>query len=456
MFLFTRYTNSQSYHLSNGRIVCVYFYKIHHNSMLCLKDFNLQKRNNIYRYMGKIKLFYNDKGMEPMRYNFDQIIDRKNTNSIKYDFTEKHGKPIDILPLWIADMDFRVPEQVIDALTKSNAHGIFGYSDTRGEYVETLKTWFNDNLDWKIKDEWLVKTPGVVFALCTAIQALTNEGDAVLIQRPVYYPFSSSIEKNNRKLINNPLIYKNGRYSIDYADFEEKIIANKIKLFILCNPHNPVGRVWTKEELTTIGDICVKHQVKIISDEIHSAFTYPNHRHLVLASLKPEFNNITLTCTSPSKTFNIAGLQVSNIFIANPNIRERFVQVMERNGYSELNSLGIIACQAAYKYGSAWLNQLKTYLKGNLDFTRDFLAKHLPQIKLVEPEGTYLLWLDFSALNLSDEELEDLIVNKAKLWLASGEIFGEEGKQFERINISCPRQTLKTALIRLKKAIKSI
>lgn len=391
-----------------------------------------------------------------MHYNFDQIIDRKNTNSIKYDFTREHGKPMDILPLWIADMDFRVPDQVIEALTKSNAHGIFGYSDTKGEYITTLKTWFSSTLNWNIEDEWLVKTPGVVFAICTAIQALTREGDAVLIQRPVYYPFSNAIEKNNRRLINNPLVYQDGKYSIDFADFEQKIIQNNVRLFIFCSPHNPVGRVWTKEELTKIGDICIKHQVKIISDEIHSAFTYPNHRHYVLASLKPEFNEITITCTSPSKTFNLAGLQVSNIFIGNSDIRNKFVQVMERNGYSELNSLGIIACQAAYKYGIEWLKQLKSYLKENLDFTRDFLSTHLPQVKLIEPEGTYLLWLDFSALNLSDEQLENIIVNEAKLWLASGEIFGDEGRQFERINISCPRQTLETALLRLKNAIESI
>ena len=391
-----------------------------------------------------------------MPYNFDQVIDRQNTNSIKYDFAAQYGKPADILPLWIADMDFRVPTQVVDALTNSNSHGIFGYSDTRGEYIETLKKWFAETLDWQINDEWLVKTPGVVFALCTAIQALTKEGDAILIQRPVYYPFSSIIEKNNRKLINNPLIFKDGKYRIDFEDFEQKIIDNKVKLFIFCSPHNPVGRVWTKEELIRLGDICVKHNVFIAADEIHSAFTYPSYRHFVLASLKPEFADISITCTSPSKTFNLAGLQVSNIFISNPAIRERFVQVMERNGYCELNSLGIIACQAAYQYGGEWLRELKDYLIGNLDFTRDFLARQLPQIKLIEPEGTYLLWLNFSGLHLSDDALEDFIVNKANLWLASGDIFGEEGRQFERINISCPRQTLEKALMQLKAAVDTL
>ncbi|WIW70985.1 MalY/PatB family protein [Anaerosinus gibii] len=385
--------------------------------------------------------------------NFDTMINRRNTNSLKYDFALENGKPADVLPLWVADMDFRVPNKVIDALINSSKHGILGYSDTKQEYIHTLKQWFFKTLNWHIKDEWLVKTPGVVFALSIAIQSFTKEEDAVLIQRPVYYPFSRLIHKNHRKLVNSPLIYKNDKYQIDFVDFEQKIIENNVKLFILCSPHNPVGRVWTKEELTKIGDICLKYQVIVIADEIHSAFTYPGHQHIVFASLSPEINAITITCTAPSKTFNLAGLQVSNIFIANENLRKQFIDTIDRNGYSHLNTLGIVACQAAYTYGEEWLKSLKQYLIHNLNFVREFLKEHLPEIKLVEPEGTYLLWLDFSALQLSDEALEDLITHKAKLWLDAGVMFGIEGKQFQRINIACPQQTLEKALLQLKSAI---
>lgn len=391
-----------------------------------------------------------------MKYNFDEMIDRKNTNSLKYDFAVERNKPADVLPLWVADMDIKTPLEVREALKKSAEHGIFGYSDVKLEYFHTLHTWFKTNFAWDTKPEWLVKTPGVVFAICTAIRALTEKGDAVLIQRPVYYPFSFSIKDNERKLVNNPLVYKNGQYEIDFADFEQKIIDNQVKLFILCSPHNPVGRVWTKEELLKLGDICLKHNVIVVADEIHEEFIYEGFQHHVFANLKPEFNDITITCTAPSKTFNLAGLQVSNIFIANASIRHQFKKAMDRTGYCESNAMGLVACQAAYTYGRDWLDQLKTYLSENLAFTRTFLAEKIPQIKLVEPQGTYLIWLDCSGLHLSDKDLEDLIVNKAKLWLDAGTMFGSEGSGFERINITCPRKTLEKALLQLEKAVNEL
>ncbi|HOK42364.1 MAG TPA: MalY/PatB family protein [Thermoclostridium caenicola] len=388
-----------------------------------------------------------------MQETFDTIIDRKNTDSIKYDFAVRRGLPEDVLPLWVADMDFRTPPCVIEALVEKSRHGIFGYSDTREDYFEVLHDWFSRQFGWQIRPEWLVKTPGVVYAICAAIRSLTNEGDAVLIQEPVYYPFSGSIRANGRKLVINQLVYSEGKYNIDFDDFEEKIIRNKVKLFILCSPHNPVGRVWTKEELLKLGDICLKHGVIVVADEIHADFTYPGHRHQVFVNLKPEFSDITITCTAPTKTFNLAGLQISNIFIANQAIRRKFKQEIVRSGYSQPNIMGIVACRAAYKDGGPWLEELKQYLKGNLDYLREFLEQRLPRIKLVEPEGTYLVWLDCSALGLDDNALEDFIVNKARLWLDSGTMFGAGGEGFQRINIACPRAILEQALTRLESAV---
>jgi len=296
----------------------------------------------------------------------------------------------------------------------------------------------------------------VVYAIATAIRALTEKGDAVLIQQPVYHPFASTVLVNGRKLVNNPLVYEKGEYHIDFDDFEEKIIKNDVKLFLLCSPHNPVGRVWTREELVRMGDICLKHNVIVISDEIHADFVYKGYLHFIFASLKPEFLNNTIICTAPSKTFNLAGLQVSNIFIANDEIRKKFREELMRSGYSQPNTMGLVACQAAYEHGAQWLDELIEYLEGNISYIRKFLAERLPQIKLVEPQGTYLLWLDFNQLNLSEEELNDLIVNKAKLWLNEGTTFGSEGKGFQRLNIACPRATLEKAFLQLEKAIASI
>ena len=391
-----------------------------------------------------------------MTYNFDEIIDRRNTNSIKYDFAKERGMPDSVLPLWVADMDFTVPKSVIETLVNASNHGIFGYSEVKDEYVTVLKEWFSKHYKWDIHPSWLVKTPGVVYAICMAIRALTNVNDCVLIQRPVYYPFSESITSNERNLINNPLQYKDGTYSIDIEDFEHKIIEHNVKLFILCNPHNPVGRVWTKEELIAMGDICVKHNVYVVSDEIHADFIYPGREHLVFSNLKEEYKEITITCTAPSKTFNLAGLQVSNILIPNKAIKKQFKDEIRKTGYSQLNTMGLLACMAAYKNGEEWLLHLKEYLLSNLNYVREYLFEHIPSITLVEPEGTYLVWIDLSKLNLDEDELEDLIVHKANLWLDKGTMFGPEGTGFQRINIACPRQTLDTALNSFKQAVDSL
>lgn len=385
--------------------------------------------------------------------DFSEIVERKGTDSLKYDFAAKRGMPEDILPLWVADMDFRTPECVIEALVEKSRHGIFGYSESNSAYFDVLRNWFIRNHGWEVKEDWLIKTPGVVFAICAAIRALTEKGDGVLIQQPVYYPFSEAIIDNERKLVVNELQYLGGRYTINFEDFEDKIIKNHVKLFILCSPHNPVGRVWTKDELISMGDICLKHNVIVISDEIHMDFIYPGYKHIVFANLKPEFLQNTITCTAPTKTFNLAGLQISNIFIPNHCIRSSVKKELDRAGYSQLNIMGIVACKAAYNKGYEWLNCLRAYLLENLDFLRVYLKQKIPQIKLVEPEGTYLVWLDFRGLGLTESELNDLIVKKAGLWLDKGTMFGASGTGFQRINIACPREILNKALINLESAI---
>lgn len=391
-----------------------------------------------------------------MSTNFNEIIDRRNTNSLKYDFGMERKHRSDLLPLWIADMDFRLPQDVLEDLHRAVSHGIFGYSESKDDYFFPLYDWFSKYFDWDIKKDWLIQTPGVVFAIAMAIKAFTKENDGIMIQQPVYYPFSECILDNKRKLVNNQLHYQNGRYTIDFDDFEKKIIKEQVKLFLLCSPQNPTGRVWTKEELTRIGEICFKYHVLILSDEIHCDFTYPGHTHTVFASISENFAQNSILCTSPSKTFNMAGLQISNIFIPNPKIRTAFRHEIDASGYSQLNTLGLVACQSVYTKGESWLKELKEYLKGNLDFVREFLKQNIPAIKLVEPDGTYLIWLDCSELELSYKELERLIIDKANLWLDGGIIFGRETALFERINIACPRSVLKQALTSLKEAIQEL
>ena len=388
--------------------------------------------------------------------DFDKVVDRKNTSCLKYDFAVKRGMPADILPLWVADMDFKTSSYIQDAVAAQAEHGIYGYTESGDSYFEAVQSWFFTHYDWKVEEKWLVKTPGVVFALAMAVQAFTQENDAVMIQQPVYYPFSGVIKDNGRRIIDNTLVQDEaGSYHMDLADFEEKIIREKVKLFFLCNPHNPVGRAWTREELEKIGDICYKHHVLIVSDEIHADFVY-NRKHQVLVNLKKEYEEITITCTAPSKTFNIAGLQVSNIFIPDNQLRHRFKRQIAASGYSQLNAAGLVACEAAYRYGEEWYNGVKAYIRENISFTKKFLEERIPKVKMLEPEGTYLVWLDFRALGLSNRELEDLIIHKAGLWLDSGAIFGAAGEGFQRINVACPRVTLQTALEKIETAVNNL
>lgn len=388
--------------------------------------------------------------------DFDTVIDRRNTNCLKYDFAKRRGMPENVQPLWVADMDFQTSSYVQKALIREAGHGIFGYSEVQEEYFEALKSWMSRHYGWSVERRWLVKTPGIVFALAMAVKAFTKEGDGVLLQLPVYYPFSEVIVDNGRKIVSNTLVQdESGRYHMDAEDFENKIVNDNIKLFFLCNPHNPVGRVWTKEELIKIGDICHKHHVIVVSDEIHADFVFQG-KHNVFASLKEEYKDFTITCTSPSKTFNLAGLQISNILIPDTELRQRFRKEIDASGYSQLNVMGLVACEAAYRDGDEWYYAMLDYIRQNIEFTKGFFEQKMPKVKMTEPEGTYLVWLDFRELNLTNQELEDLIIKKAGLWLDSGVIFGESGKGFQRINVACPRAALKEALEKLEQAVKSL
>ena len=389
-------------------------------------------------------------------YDFDKIIDRHGTNCLKFDFAKERGKNGDELSLWVADMDFQVAKPITDALQAQVNHGIYGYTEVKSDYFDIVKNWFKDNFDWEIKKGSLVKTPGVVYAIAMAVKAFTKEGEAVIIQQPVYYPFSEMIIANNRKLVNSPLVLKDGRYEIDFEDFEKKIVENNVKLFILCSPHNPVGRVWSVEELKRIGDICIKHDVVIFSDEIHADFVYEPNKHHVFASLGESYAANSVIATAPSKSFNIAGLQVSNIFIENKKLRDAFRNEIVKSGYSQLNTMGLAAARAAYESGKEWLDEVRAYIKDNLIFFRDYLKENIGELSLIEPEGTYLVWVDFRKLGLSEKQREDLIVNKAKLWIDSGAMFGVDGEGFERFNIACTREYLKMALDSLAKAIKGL
>ncbi len=387
-----------------------------------------------------------------MKYNFDEIIDRKNSDSLKFDFAKEKGLPEDVLPLWVADMDFKAPPSVINEMQKLIDRGIFGYCDTKDDYYDIVCAWFKKRFSFTFEREWLVKTPGVVYALAVAVKAFSKEGESVLIQPPVYYPFYNVIKNNNRKIIENPLVYKDGKYFIDFADFEKKIIENSIKLFILCSPHNPVGRVWKKDELRRMGEICKKHGVIVVADEIHCDFVYGDRKHCIFIDAVPEMKDSTVICTAPSKTFNLAGLQVSNIWIASPALRAKYVAEVDGTGFTVSSNPGILACKAAYNGGEEWFDECLEYIKGNFDYVRSFLKENLPEIKLVEPEGTYLAWLDCSGLGLSPEKLNDLIINKAKLWLDAGDIFGEISADFQRIVLACPRATVEECMRRLKEA----
>lgn len=385
-------------------------------------------------------------------YDFDTITDRRDTDCLKYDFAKERKGRDDLLPLWVADMDFRLPEEILEDLRVRIDHGIFGYTDPGNSYYDALALWTEKHYGYRVDRKWVTIAPSVVYALASCVRAYTDPGDKVLIQQPVYYPFGEVIRDNDRVLVDSPLKEIEGHYEMDFSDLEEKLSDKELKLFILCNPHNPVGRVWTREELLQVVVLCVKHDVILVSDEIHCDFIYPGYEFTSALSMGTGYRDHLLVLHSPTKTFNIAGLQIANAIIPDKNLREKYKRVNAANGYSQANILGLKALEAAYTKGERWHKELLQYLKGNVEFVKDHIRKYLPELRLIEPEGTYLLWIDFSGLGLTDDELETLITDRAHLWLDPGAIFGPETAQFERFNIACPRKTLEQAFKQLKEA----
>ncbi len=391
--------------------------------------------------------------MQERNLNFDEIIERKGTDCLKYDFAKRRGLPEDVLPLWIADMDFRTSSYVEDALIDRTKHGIFGYSEVQEDYFRAVAGWMNRHHNWNVEPGWLIKTPGVVFALAMAVKAYTEVGDCVLIQQPVYYPFSEVIEDNERVIVSNDLyLGTDNRYHIDFEDFEKKIVEHHIKLFLLCNPHNPSGRVFTKEELTKLGDICLKHGVIVVSDEIHNDFVFKGE-HTVFASVKKEYEDISIICTSPSKTFNLASMLISNIFIPNKKLKSKFRHEVDAAGISQLGVLGLEAAKAAYEKGDEWYEKMMAYVRENIEYVKKYVEEHMPGVKVIDGEGTYLVWLDFRATGIEAEELDHRIIYDAKLWLDSGKIFGKTGLGFQRINVATPRKIVTECLERIRKIL---
>ena len=381
-----------------------------------------------------------------VKYNFDEIVQRRGSNSYKWD----SAKEEDVLPMWIADMDFRTAPPVIEALAKRVQHGVFGYTKVPQSYFDAVTGWFERRHNFIFRKEWILFTTGVVPALSAVIKALTCPGDKVLVQLPVYNCFFSSIRNNGCEIVSNDLIYKDGVYSIDFVDLEKKTSDPGVKILLLCSPHNPAGRVWTREELSKIGEICLRNNVIVVSDEIHCDLVYPGHTHIPFASVSEEFLYNSVTCTAPSKTFNLAGVQVANIIAADDEIRRKIDKALNINEVCEINAFAVEALIAAYNEGEDWLDELRTYLYDNYIYLKDFFSKHFPQFKVLPLEATYLVWVDCSALGLSSAKIAEILLEKGKLWINEGTIYGAPGEGFMRFNIACPGETLAEGLNRIK------
>ncbi|MFX1538169.1 MAG: MalY/PatB family protein [Promethearchaeota archaeon] len=394
-----------------------------------------------------------------MKYDLGKVIDRTHTNSLKWDeiVLEKLFKSKDLLPLWVADMDFPCPKPVIAAIKKRAEHGIYGYSFHKlPSYNQAVADWMKRRHNWEIDFEWIVYSPGVVPAINMLIRTFTKTGEKVIIQPPVYHPFLSTVTNNGRILSLNQLKYENKRYKMDFEDLEEKAKDPLTKMLILCSPHNPVARVWTKEELTRLGEICLENNILVISDEIHQDLVLRGNKHTVFATISKKFEQNSIICTAPSKTFNIAGLQTSNIIIPNKILRDSFEHTIVGQNFLMLpNCFGIVALEAAYNEGEEWLEQVLQYIEENMDYIREFVKDKLPEIDFIEPEGTYLSWLDFRKLEMSGKELEEFMRTKAKVALSEGYTFGLGGEGFERINAGCPRSILEECMTRIEKAIRA-
>jgi cystathionine beta-lyase len=386
---------------------------------------------------------------------FDEVINREHTGCAKYDSRKSLFGNEDVIPLWVADMDFRAPEEVIRKLQERVAHGIYGYPVMPDHYFDPIVNWIDKRYHWKVEKEWICFSPGVVPALSMAVLAYTDPGDGIVVQPPVYFPFYRTIEGQKRRCIENPLQLKNKRYHIDFDDLKKKV-GEGARMIFLCNPHNPGGSVWRKEELEELASICMENQVTIISDEIHSDIIYSGYKHIPIASIDREIAANVITCMAPSKTFNLAGLASSFVIIPDEARRNTFKKILGDFHIHHGNVFGLEAMKTAYESGETWLESLLKYLEGNAGLISDFLERKLPQIKAIRPEGTYLSWLDFSALNMDRKTLNRFVIEKAGLGLSDGEIFGTGGRGFQRLNFACPRAILKKSLEQLCSAVKEI
>ena len=380
-----------------------------------------------------------------MQYNFDEIVNRRGSNSYKWDSAN------DVLPMWVADMDFRTAPAVIEALENRAKHGVFGYTKVPQSYFDAITGWFARRHNFMFDKNQLLYTTGVVPAISAIIKALTIAGDKVILQTPVYNCFFSSIRNNECEVVSNNLKYKNGLYSVDFDDLEKKASDPGAKLLLLCNPHNPVGRAWTKDELTRIGDICLKNNIIVVSDEIHCDLVFEGNTHIPFASINEEFLLHSVTCIAPTKTFNIAGIQVANILTADDAIRKKIDKALNVNEVCEINAFAVDALIAAYNEGEEWLEALKKYLYGNYCYLKDFFTLYLPQFPVLPLEATYLAWVDCSALGQSSSEITRTLLEKEKLWVNGGTMYGDAGEGFIRLNIACPRETLAEGLDKIKK-----
>lgn len=386
-----------------------------------------------------------------MKYNFDKIIDRTHTSCVKYDLRQTVFGKSDVIPMWVADMDFETPDFIRDAIIQRASHPIYGYTFRDTDYYLPILDWMQSHHDWAIRREDIIFTPGVVPALNFAVMAFTKPGDKIIIQPPVYPPICRAVTDHDRELINNQLIQQENSYQIDFTLLEEQ--AEEAVMLILCNPHNPVGRCWTRQELERVAQICLKNHVLVFSDEIHADLVMPGFRQQVFANLSPEAAEICITAHAPSKTFNLAGLATSSVIIANSGLRASFSQLIEKMHLGMGNLFGSIASTAAYLHGEPWRLQLIDYLNENIEFTETYIRKNIPLLHMFRPEGTYMIWLDFRKFNLDDKTLKNKIIHEAGLGLNAGFDFGPGGEGFMRMNIACPRSVLTEAMVRLEKLL---
>lgn len=384
-------------------------------------------------------------------YNFDEIVSRKGTNCLKYDATELYFKEKDLLPLWVADMDFKTPDFIVNAIKQRVDHEIYGYTFRSDSYYESIIKWMQRRHGWNIKKEWISFSPGVVAGLSFAVETFSKPGDGVIVQSPVYFPFFDVVKGTKRKMIDNPLKIENGRYTFDLDDLKSKIDENT-KLLLLCNPQNPGGMVWTRDELVALTDVCLKNNIMIISDEIHSDLIFDGHKHIPLASISDEVAQNCMISMAPSKTFNVAGLATSLVILPNKTKFLRYERTLGVGNFGMGNIFGSIALEAAYTHGDEWLKQVITYLWSNYQLLEDFVKTKLPRVKVMKPEATYLIWLDFTDYGMNNDELMKFLIKNTGLALNDGGRFGKDGDGWLRINIGCSKSILIEALERLEKA----